>query len=490
MQVNHSRSILSRVCGLWAVVGLFSISLIAQADQHTTGVPALSSLPGAPYTLYLNVAGFNFDGSWSSGELGLPGTTPSVGDVAANAVFDAAQVAEIKNIWSRMAQSFVGFNINVTTVDPAVAAGQAGTDLARQAFYDATPNMMHMVIGSQVRGGAYITVENPLGKWYSTGADGVSGLNVIAGVASGAGGHTNWMFTEDQQGPGFINGDYIGAIAAHENAHALSLSHQGDWTGDTKVNTYSNGDAVGTTTTPGTYVPIIGNASDRQRVAWRVGDTTQDQHTVVNDVQRMLNQNTVANGRPGAVDLHLLDDGIGHTRFTATSLPLVGGVIDVMSSSSKGFIVPVSESNPEPMGAANYTQDWFSFFSDGVNPISLKVTDSTSYLTPGVADGVGTLRSTLSIYDAMGGLVGTGIEDASTLFVNFNSLLGAGAYYAQVNSYGGHQQIAPEFNPAQYFDMGAYFLTGSGFAVPEPSTLVVLVGMVMMAALRRSRAAV
>lgn len=445
----------------------------ALADQHTGGVPALDSRPGAPYTLYLNVNGFNYNGSWSGAELGLPGSTPSVGDVPDNGTFDAAQVAEIKNIWSRMAQSYVGFNVNVTTVDPAIAAGQAATDAARQAYYDATPNTMHMVIGSQVRGGSYISGTNPLGKWYSTGADGVSGLGVIAGVAANPGNHTNWMFTEDQQGVGFINGDYIGAIAAHENAHAMSLSHQGDWTGNTNVNEYTNGDEVGTTTTPGTYVAIIGNASDRQRVAWRVGDTSQDTQTVVNDVQRMLAQNTVANGGPGAADLHLIDDGIGHTRPTATQLPLVGSVIDVASNLSKGVIVPVSEANPNPIGAANYTQDWFSFFTNGGDAINLTVTNSTSFLTPGVADGVGTLRSTLSIYDSLGSLVSSGVEDASTLLVNYSSLLGAGTYYAQINSFGGHEQISPMFNAAQYYDMGAFFLTGSGFdTVPEPATFV------------------
>lgn len=478
----------TRLTALVALLVMLT-SECARADQHTGGVPALDSRPGAPYTLYLNVSGFNYDGSWSGAELGLPGSTPSLGDVPDNGTFDAAQVAEIKNIWSRMAQSYIGFNVNVTTIDPAVAAGQAATDTARQAYYDATPNLMHMVIGSQVRGGSYISGTNPLGKWYSTSADGVSGLGVIAGTAASPGNHTNWMFTEDQQGAGFINGDYIGAIAAHENAHAMSLSHQGDYTGNTVVNVYSSGDEVGTTTTPGTYVPIIGNASDRQRVTWRVGDTSQDTQTVVNDVQRMLAQNTVANGGPGAADLHLINDGIGHTLLTATPLPLVGGVIDVTSSLSKGVIVPLSETDPNPIGAGNYTQDWFSFFSDGGDAINLTVTNSTSFLTPGVADGVGTLRSTVSIYNSLGSLIGSGVEDASTLLVNYSSVLGPGAYYAQINSYGGHEQISPMFNAAQYFDMGAFFLTGSGFdLVPEPTTLV-LVGLAMVSihVRRRSR---
>ena len=470
-----------------AALALSGLSVMgAWAEQHTAGVPELSSRPGAPYTIYINVAGFNYSGSWSDGELGLPGFTPSVGDVAATGTFDSMQVSEIKNIWSRMAQSYIGFNVNVTTVDPAIAAGQAGTDALRQAYYDATPNLMHTVVGSQVRGGGYITGANPLGKWYSTGADGVSGLGVVAGVAASSGNHTNWMFTEAQQGAGFINGDYIGAISAHENGHAFGLSHQGDWTGTTKVNEYTNGDAVGDSTTPGTYVAIIGNASDRQRVAWRVGDTSQDGQTVVNDVKRMLAVNTAAVGN-GAANLHLINAGIGHSLATATPLPIIGDNVDF--NIATGVIVPLSESNPLALGANNYTKDYFTFTLQSTALISLTANNGTQFLTAGVADGVGTLRSKLSIYNFGGSVIGTALEDASTLFETFSGTLSAGTYYAEIASFGGHEQISPAFNAAQYFDMGAYFVTGTGFAnaVPEPGTFGLLIAGSAMVLRRRRR---
>ena len=44
----------------------------ALADDHTGGVPVLNSLPGAPYTLYLDFAGFNFTGGWGGGKRQAP----------------------------------------------------------------------------------------------------------------------------------------------------------------------------------------------------------------------------------------------------------------------------------------------------------------------------------------------------------------------------------------------------------------------------------
>ncbi len=308
-----------------AALLLFLTSL--HAEDHTGGVPELSSNPGAPFTIYLNVAGFNFDGQWNGQ---TPGFTPSLNDVASTGTFNATEQEQIKILWARMAQSYAPFNVNVTTIDPAVAAGMAGTDAMRQAYYDSQTNLMHTVIGSQVR-------DNGMGgtvKWYSNDADGVSGLGVNSTTSSG-GNHTNWMFTEAQAGAatgGIINGNYIGTIAAHENGHAYNLTHQSDYSMDTAVNEYSLGDnAAGN----GSYVAIMGQADGRQRFTWRSGDSNNGQpgHQQ-NDVGRMLASN------PGLV---LVEDGIGHSILTATPLSITsGGSVDF--NIATGVIVPVSAS--------------------------------------------------------------------------------------------------------------------------------------------------
>ncbi len=464
-----------------------AFSAVSWADQHTAGVPALSSRPGAEYTVYLNVAGFNYSGTWGNDPGGnVPGSTLAVNDRGPTDTFTAAEQEQIKAIWSRVSQSYVGLNVNVTTVDPAIAAGQAGTDAARQAFYDSTANLMHTVIGSGLRGAT---------NWQGSG-DGVSGLDVISGVSAGTGlnNHTNWMFTEAQAGAAngnVINGDYIGAVASHENGHAFGLSHQSDFTGSTKVQDYSAGDA---SPGNGSYVPIMGAASDRQRVTWRVGDTTQGGQTVVNDLARMLTVDAVSNGRTGAADLHFvngfLGNPIGHTMPTATALSFLGdGTVNF--SLATGIIVPLSEANPLAIGAGNYTQDWFQFTLADMSAISLTVHDGTQFLMAGIADGVGTLRSTLEIYNGLGALIGSGTEDGSTLFETYSSSLGAGTYFAKVGSFGGHDQVSAAFNPAQYFDTGAYFITGSGLTVvPEPGTVILFgAGLIVMCLRRKRRAA-
>lgn len=477
---------------LFGVAACFFSASLANAQDRPSGIPALSSRPGADFTVYLNVGGFDFDGLWS-GHATAPGYTAPLNDIPSNGSFSATEQAQIETIWAQMASSYVGFNVNVTTIDPYDSVGDlTPTDAERQAWYDQQPNLLHTVIGSQLRDdGSGGTV-----KWYSNDADGVSGLGVAAGVAPFGGDHTNWMFTEAQAGAatgGVINGGYIGAVSAHENAHAFGLNHQSDVTGTTIVNAYSLGDA---SAGDGSYVAIIGQADGRQRVGWRVGDASGDNGAFVqNDVAAMLSTSSVlGSGRAGAVDLAYVDDGIGGSMGFATPLPLSGNVIDVSSSNGKGVIVPLSN-NPDPLGDANYTENWHSFYSDGGDAISLTVYNGTDFLTPGVSDllGVesqaGMLRSVLSIFDSGGILVGMGVEDATTLFSSFTNLLSAGDYFARVTSYGGHLQDSPDYNSASYFDMGAYFLAGSGFdtfMIPEPTTAMLLVLSIGLATFRRA----
>jgi hypothetical protein len=479
----------------------------AFADVHTTGVPVLNSDPGAPFTMYLDFAGFNYTGTWASSEMQQPGSTPALNLNSGPdnpATFSAADQSNIKTIWSRVAQSYSIYNINVTTVDPAVAAGQAATDLARQNYYDATPDLTHMVIGSQIRGtGSTAT------NWYSFAADGVSGLGVLSKVAGDNGGsagtdsppdvsHTNWMFTESLDAVGSTTGelldgsraDYIGAVASHENGHAVGLYHQSDYVGTTLKNEYGIGDS---TQGNGSYVAIMGQASGPQRVTWRSGPSDNHGTNLENDVAVSLatNVSTVTSTNITTATLALVNDGIGHSLATATPLPLTGSTVN--PAAAKGIIVPASSTNPQPTLVSDYTQDYFSFASTGTSPISLTATDGTEFLNPGTADGVGTLQSSLDILNSLGAIVGVATEDPSTLLETYTGTLPAGTYYADIASVGGHLEdnsANPTFNSATYYNEGAFFLTGSGFAsVPEPSSIALLMVGAFGCLARRRRTA-
>jgi hypothetical protein len=181
--------------------------------------------------------------------------------------------------------------------------------------------------------------------------------------------------------------------------------------------------------------------------------------------------------------LTLVEDGIGHTRPTATPLPLSGSAVDF--TSAKGVIVPADMANATP---ANTTEDWFSFTLSSTSTISLTAHNSTDFLTPGVADGVGTLRSKLTIFDIDGIELMQGAEAVDTLLTTYSDTLNAGTYFAQISALPPHDQDSPMFNPAQYYNMGAYFLTGSGFTqVPEPGALILCVGGAAVLFFRRRR---
>ena len=133
-------------------------------------------------------------------------------------------------VWARVAQCYTPFHINVTTVDPAVAAGQADTDAHRQAYYDQTPRMMHTVIGQQQNNwsGPYGGISYVGVAQYSYDPSGTTAAPATAGRRTGSLPTASGAPVRP-----------CGQATAHENGHGLGLSHQSDYTGDTYVNEYS-----------------------------------------------------------------------------------------------------------------------------------------------------------------------------------------------------------------------------------------------------------
>lgn len=408
----------------------------AYAQSHPLA-PAFNSRPGAAYTLYLNFSGFDYTGTWGGQ---TPGSTPAYNGQT-GATFTPQEQANIKNIWARIAEAYAPYNVNVTTVDPAVAAGQAGSDLQRQTYYDATPRVMHTVIG------------NGASSFYGS-AGGVSYVGVWSGT-SNSGQKTNWAFTNRLGGYNAFHN--IFTATAHENGHAAGLSHQGDFIGTTLVNSYSTNNGSST------IAPTMGVAYSAARSVWRLGkvggSTTQNDPLVIRQNSGMGN---------------FINDGIGRTLATATQLAFQSATSHLIDFNvARGIIVPASNTNPQPIGTNNYTMGYFRFTTSG-GPMSITVNAGGQWITPGVADPDPSLDSRLRILDING--IQVAIADTASLSETISMSLTAGTYYIEVSSAGGKQaSLGPNGNwdAAQFYDLGSYFLTGY-VTIPEPSTLALL----------------
>jgi hypothetical protein len=417
-----------------AAIALVTAAVTAAAAWgQASAIPQLSSRPGAGYTLYLNFAGFNYSGTWYGA---TPGVTPAY-TVDSDPNFSVAELTHIRTVWSRAAEKYSAFDVNVTTTDPA-AAGL--TDAQRQAFYDNQPRMMHTVVGGT-------------GTWWDTGITGVSGSSVASGVATG-GRHTNWVFSANYVQGGVVSLPGVGETVAHENGHALRLRHQSLWNGTTLVDEYDPGTAA--------RAPVMGYSETAARGLWRVGTTSQSATSIQNDPAVLLtNPGITGTGAGGFVD-----SGIGHTRLTATPLPLVSTAID--HTAARGVITPNS-ATPTPLGEENYTKDYFTFTSTSPANLNVTLRSGRSTLTPGLADPGATLDATLRLLAADGGVLAQSNSGTFTEAIA-RSDLPAGTYYLEIASAGAD---------AAYFDMGSYFLTGTLTPVPEPTVVLGVAGLVL-----------
>ena len=424
----------------WAIA--LGLCLVGTSSAQHPVAPSLNSNLGAKYTIYLNFSGFNYNGTWAGG---TPGNVPAYTQDGDATTFNSAEISAIKEAWARTAQKYVGFNINVTTVDPA---GTGMTDAQRQTYYDNTQYMTHTIIG-----GTY--------DWFGA-SGGVSYVGVAQQAVVTNGQRTNWVFPVNGTG---TSPQYMTAAIAHEDGHHLSLWHQTD---ENNGAGYSNNNGA---TGNGSYAPIMGTSYVSQRGTWRQGKVG-------------VNDNDVAVLQTNADIGSLLDDNIGHSIPNATALA-VNGDGTINSALAKGFIMPKASTGYSAVGENSYTKDYFSFFSSG-SAISMTATDGSSFLQDGVADAGATMRSVLRILDINGTVLGTSTEDATTMLHTWSGTLATGQYFAQVVSYGDY--ISNYEPDSRYFNMGAYFLSGRGFSsVPEPTTVVAMLSGIGFFLVRRKR---
>lgn len=381
---------------------------------------SLSSRPGAPYTIYLDFGGFNFTGNWGNDKKSTPGNTPPYDADGTPGSFTSTELTYMTEIWSRMAEKYSSFNINVTTKDPAVSAGHATSDLDRQNYYDNHAKIMHTVIGGN-------------GSW--NGQGGVSYTGVTGHDQTGSNGfHTNFVFSA-QNSSTPMNLHYIGEDAAHENGHGFGLDHQSVYSGNTLLAEYD----------PGTSdrSPIMGGSSNNAtaRGLWRTGTAHGDGGRIIQDDIATILDTSI---NPG---IATVDDGIGHSVGNATPLPLFStNSVDFFNA--RGVI---SWNFNSGLGVGSYSVDHWSFNTSGVSTLDLTVNAGRDSLTPSVPDPGATLDASLEILDSAGNVIANSVTSSLSERVALN--LGPGSYIARVRSAGDPQNTG-------YFDVGSYFMTG------------------------------
>jgi hypothetical protein len=178
--------------------------------SYNSNIVSLQSLPGARGVLLLDFAG---------------GYTPTWGGVYYSKPA-AANNNTIRDVWKRVAEDYLPFNINVTT-DIKVYFQAPEISRQRVAFTDTPVTAAGVAFyGSWNWGG-----DTPCWSVYSTGKS-------------------------------------SGEVASHEAGHTLNLSHQGQWDGVTTTNEYYGGQGSGETG----WAPIMGVGYYQPAAQWAKGE--------------------------------------------------------------------------------------------------------------------------------------------------------------------------------------------------------------------------
>jgi hypothetical protein len=208
----------------------------ATAEVPVSQVPLLHSRPAAAAKIYLD-----FDGDvtpdWGPYH---PGATPAYSTDLDVTTFTDAELANINEIWTRVADVYSPFNVDVTTQDPG--------------------NLDDLRTTRVVIGGA--------GDWYGT-AGGVAYLGAFQNTAP----NTAWVFP-DHLGNGYAK--YVADATSHEAGHTFNLNHQSTFTGTTKDQEYNTGTSL--------TGPVMGVGYYSARTLWWRGTPDYNSAGVQDDL--------------------------------------------------------------------------------------------------------------------------------------------------------------------------------------------------------------
>lgn len=244
-----------------------------------TNLPQLNSKPGAPVSVILKVDGYtDNDPGWiafrnrGSG----PIVTPAFDLDNDPLTFNAEELRQIEEIWYRVSEDFAPFNVNVTTIAPAVLN-----------------DFEHVMV---VIGG-----DN---DW----APDAGGWGAVNGFSTGAA-NTNYVFSEL-----FFSPHDVATASSHESGHTLGLLHQSTYDANgNKTAEYNPGNA--------NWAPLMGVGYGAIRDTWWNGPNSTSSTTIQDDIATLT--------RPANRTFQLRTDDYGNTFSSAFRIPVTGPAISL-----------------------------------------------------------------------------------------------------------------------------------------------------------------
>jgi hypothetical protein len=356
------------------------------APPPTLAVPALSSNPGAPATLYLDFDG-HYERWWGSCWLGLcPGGHDNVYNPVFSldndpTTFNSAELAVINQVWQRVAEDFAPFNLNVTTVNPGDFADRKALRVSI--------------------GGSWQT-------WYGANAGGVAQRGSFTDEDL-----VNTVFVFPQSLGN--NAPSIADAVSHEAGHAFGLRHQVAFVNGAFQGYSNNGGSSA-------KAPLMGDSSNAARSTWWRGAYNYDWSNAGRLVPVIQDDMAVIAGPDNGFGYRPDDHGDDFAAATALAQ-------DGSSVQGSGIIATTAD------------VDFFSFRTSGgwatlqvdVAPVGanldakVELWQDTRVLVNGVVTPVRRLVVTADPADSLG--------------VTITAQLGPGRYYLAVRSHGDYGDV-------------------------------------------------
>ena len=237
-----------------------SVTIDSGAPKPTTYQPfdasqvfSLNSNPGADHTIYLDFDGHTTTGTLWNADYGTSIVTPAY-DTDGDVSFSTAELESIWQMWQRVAEDFIPFDVNVTTALPS------------------TEQLINSG-GSDTQWGVRVAIGGSDSDWYNELAGGVAYLDSF-----------NW----DVDTPTFVFSDDFGGsekniaeAISHEVGHTLGLEHDGD-----SLNEYYQGHGFGATG----WASIMGVGYNSELTQWSRGEYT-DASNLEDDLDIITGQN-------------------------------------------------------------------------------------------------------------------------------------------------------------------------------------------------------